>query len=140
MAVTDPFRSFRFRIEAQGLDRGGVQSVSGLERVTETEPYREGGVNDHERQLAVMTKQATLILKRGLLDPWFWDWHEEVVQGEIERRTISIILLDQIGGEAWRWICADAFPTKWSGSDLDAAANGIAVETVELVHHGLTKQ
>ena len=140
MAVTDPFRSFRFRVEALGLDRGGVQSVTGLERVTATEPYREGGVNDFEHQLAVMTTQATLTLKRGLIDPWFWDWHEDVIRGEIERRAISIILLDQTGAEAWRWVCAEAFPTKWSGSDLDAGTNAVAVESIELVHHGLTRQ
>lgn len=138
--MADPYRSFRFRIEAQGLDRGGVQSVSGLERTTEVEPYREGGVNDHERQLAVKTTQATLVLKRGLLDTWFWDWHEDVVRGDIERRTISIILLDERGEEAWRWVCADAFPTKWGGADLDASSSAVAMETVELVHHGLTRQ
>lgn len=138
--MKDPYRVFRFRIEAQGLDRGGVQSVSGLERTTEVEPYREGGVNDYERQLAVKTTQSTLVLRRGLLDTWFWDWHEDVVRGDIERRTISIILLNETGEEAWRWVCADAFPTKWGGLDLDAMSNAVAVEIVELVHHGLTRQ
>jgi phage tail-like protein len=138
--MADPYRNFRFRIEADGLDRGGVQSVSGLERTTETEPYREGGVNDHDRQLITKTTQATLVLKRGLLDPWFWEWHENVVRGDVERRTVSIILLDEVGEEAWRWVCVDAFPTKWGGLELDASSNGIAAETVELVHHGLTKQ
>ena len=138
--MADPHRSFRFRIEAQGLDRGGVQTVGGLERTTELEPYREGGVNDHEIQLAVKTTQAALTLKRGLLDPWFWDWHEDVVRGDIERRTVSVILLDETGEEAWRWICADAFPTKWTGPELDAVGGAVAVETVELVHHGLTRQ
>jgi len=138
--MVDPYRNFRFRIEALGLDRGGVQSVSGLERTTEIEPYREGGVNDHERQLITKTTQASLVLKRGLLDTWFWDWHEDVVRGEIERRAISVILLDEVGEEAWRWVCADAFPVKWGGTDLDASANAVAVESVELVHHGLTKQ
>lgn len=138
--MTDPYRMYRFRIEAQGLDRGGVQSVSGLERTTEVEPYREGGVNDYDIQLITKTTQASLVLKRGLMDAWMWDWHEDVVQGTVERRTISIVLLDEVGEEAWRWICADAFPTKWSGTDLDATSNAIAVESIELVHHGLTKQ
>lgn len=138
--MADPYGSFRFRIEADGLDRGGVQSVSGIERTTETEPYREGGVNDHDRQLITKTTQATLVLKRGLLDPWFWDWHEDVVNGEVERRTVSIILIDERGEEAWRWICADAFPTKWGGTDLDAGSSAVAVESIELVHHGLTRQ
>lgn len=138
--MTDPYRMYRFRIEAQGLDRGGVQSVSGLERTTEVEPYREGGVNDYDIQLITKTTQASLVLKRGLMDTWMWDWHEDVVQGTVERRTISIVLLNEVGEEAWRWICADAFPTKWGGADLDATSNAIAVESIELVHHGLTKQ
>ncbi|WP_377188367.1 phage tail protein [Ruegeria meonggei] len=138
--MADPYGSFRFRIEADGLDRGGVQSVSGIERTTETEPYREGGVNDHDRQLITKSTQATLILKRGLLDPWFWDWHEDVVNGDVERRTVSIILIDEGGEEAWRWICADAFPSKWGGTELDATASAVAVESIELVHHGLTRQ
>ena len=138
--MTDPYRMYRFRIEAQGIDRGGVQSVSGLERTTEVEPYREGGVNDYDIQLITKTTQASLVLKRGLMDAWMWDWHEDVVQGTVERRTISIVLLDEVGEEAWRWICADAFPTKWGGTDLDATSNAIAVESIELVHHGLTKQ
>jgi len=140
MRTIDPYRNFRFRIEAQSLDRGGVQSVTGLERTTEVEPYREGGVNDHDRQLITKTTQATLVLKRGLLDTWFWDWHEDVVRGDIERRTISVILLNEIGEEAWRWVCADAYPVKWGSSDLDAVASAMAIESVELVHHGLTKQ
>lgn len=138
--MDDPYRAFRFRIEADGLDRGGVQSVSGLERTTDTEPYREGGVNDHERQLVVSSTQAALVLKRGLLDSWFWDWHEDVVRGDIERRTVSVILLDEVGEEAWRWVFVDAFPVKWGGLELDASANAVAVEAVELVHHGLTRQ
>ena len=138
--MVDPYKGFRFRIEAQGLDRGGVQSVSGLERTTEVEAYREGGVNDHERQLITLTKQSTLMLKRGLLDSWFWDWHQDIVTGDIKRRTLSIVLLDEVGEEAWRWVCAEAFPTRWGGVELDAATNGVAVESVELVHHGLTKQ
>lgn len=138
--MSDPYGAYRFQIEADSLVRGGVQSVGGLERTTETEPYREGGVNDHDRQLITKSSQANLVLKRGLLDSWFWDWHENVVSGTIERRTVSVILFNEVGDEAWRWICADAFPVKWSGPSLEAASSAVAVETLELVHHGLTKQ
>jgi phage tail-like protein len=138
--MANPHRTYRFQIEADSLVRGGVQSVDGLEVMTETEPYREGGVNDHDRQLITKSTQSNLVLKRGLLDTWFWDWHRDVVRGEITRRAVSVILFDEIGEEAWRWVCADAFPIKWSGPELDATSSAVAVETMELVHHGLTKQ
>ena len=48
MARPDPLRSFRFVVEVDGRVAGGFQSVSGIERQTEIEPYREGGVNDFE--------------------------------------------------------------------------------------------
>jgi phage tail-like protein len=39
----------------------------------------------------------------------------------------------------WRWIFDGAFPVKWTGSDLDAAASPVLVESVELVHRGFKR-
>jgi len=114
--------------------------VSGLERESKIEPYREGGINHFEHQLVTLTTYPALTLKRGLVDTWLWDWHQDVINGDIVRKTISIVLLGERGEEAWRWICADAFPSKWSGADLDATSNAIAIESIELVHHGITRQ
>ena len=140
MARPDPYRAFRFRIEAQGTQLAGFQSVTGLERQTKLEPYREGGINDFEHQLVIQTTYPPLVLKRGLVDPELWSWHQDVIDGTVVKRTISIVLLSEGDEEAWRWLCLDAFPTKWSGVELDATANAVAVEAVEFVHHGLRRQ
>ena len=68
MARPDPFRLFRFVVEIDGTEAGGFQAVSGVERQTQVEPYREGGVNDFEHQLALKTTYPPLVLKRGLVD------------------------------------------------------------------------
>lgn len=140
MARPDPYRSFRFTIEVQGTQLGGFQSVSGLERDTKIEPYREGGISDYEHQLVVQTTYPPLVLKRGLVDPELWDWHQDVIDGVVERKTVSITLLNEAGAEVWRWLCLDAFPSKWTGSELDAASNNVATESVEFVHQGLRRQ
>lgn len=140
MVNTDPHRAYRFRLEIDSIQRGAFQSVGGLERETVVETYREGGVNHFEHQHAVLSKYPALVLKRGLSDFSLWDWHNDVIDGRIERNNIAIILLDEEGGQAWRWVCADAYPAKWSGSELDAMGNNIATESVEFVHHGLTRQ
>jgi phage tail-like protein len=140
MARPDPYRAFRFLVEIDGTEHGGFQTVGGLERQTTIEPYREGGINEFEHQLAVKTSYPPLTLKRGLVDPWLWDWHQDVINGSVQRRPISIVLLDETGQEVWRWICAAAFPAKWSGAEFDALANNIAAESVEIVHHGITRQ
>jgi phage tail-like protein len=139
MARPDPYRAFRFVVEIDGMQAGGFQSVTGIERQTHVEPYREGGVNDYEHQLAVKTTYPVLTLKRGLVDPWIWDWHQEVIAGRIQRRTVSLLLLNEAGEEVWRWVAVDAFPTKWTGAELEALTAAVATESVELVHHGITR-
>src|SRR4249919_1176624 len=116
MARPDPYRSFRFVVEVDQTEAGGFQTISGIERQTEIEPYREGGVNDFEHQLVVKTTYPALVLKRGLVDTSLWDWHQDVIAGDVERRTVSVILRDDAGEEAWRWVCEKAFPAKWTGA------------------------
>jgi phage tail-like protein len=140
MTRPDPYRAFRFRVEIDGMQQAGFQSVSGLDRETQIEPYREGGVNDFEHQLVTHTTYPSLTLKRGLMDTTLWDWHEQVIAGLVIRRTVSVVLMGEQGREAWRWICVEAFPSKWTGAELDAATDGIATESVELVHHGIIRQ
>jgi phage tail-like protein len=36
------------------------------------------------------------------------------------------------------WTLANAFPTKITGTDLNADGNEVAVETIEIAHEGLT--
>ena len=140
MARPDPYRAYRFRVEIDGTQEGGFQSVSGLERQCQIEPYREGGINHFEHQLVTLTNYPALVLKRGLVDKWLWDWHQQVIDGNVVRRTISVVLIDESDQEVWRWICVGAFPSKWTGAELDATANNIATESVEIVHQGLTRQ
>jgi phage tail-like protein len=136
----DPYSAFRFRIEVDALEQGGFQSVSGLSRETKIDPYREGGVNTFEHQHAGLTTYPPLTLKRGLTDQSLWDWHQDVIVGTIARKTISVVLLDDAGAEAWRWVCEGAFPSKWTGAELDATRGEVASESVEFVHRGLTRQ
>ena len=63
----------------------------------------------------------------------------DVINGYIYRRNIAIVLLNDDGNEAWRWVCAEAFPVKWSGAELEASSNNLATESIEFVHRGITK-
>ena len=135
----DPFRNFRFRVEFDQAQHGGFSRVKGMVRETKFDSYREGGVNDFEHKLATLTTYPNLILERGLADEYLWNWHEAVIAGQIERRTVTVSLIDVAGSEVWRWLVEGAFPVKWSGSDLDAASSQALVESVELVHHGIKR-
>jgi phage tail-like protein len=41
---------------------------------------------------------------------------------------------------AAEWQVRDAFPCKWIGPDLAAEQSTVAIETVELCHHGLRRR
>jgi phage tail-like protein len=138
---TDPYLTFNFLVEIEGLLVGGFSEVTGLQVETMIETYREGGLNDHEHKLAGPSRYpSNLVLKHGLTDDdTLWNWHQDVTRGIVNRKNGSIILLDSAGDEQWRWNFTEAYPVKWVGPDLRGGASEVAVEALELVHHGLSK-
>jgi len=140
MRDADPYVGFRFRVEVLGLQVGGFSQVTGLEREVQTEDFREGGVNDYTHKLATVTRYPNLSLRRGIADATeLWQWHQDVVNGKIERRQISVVLTDALGSEKWRWVFDKAYPVKWSGSELNATTNTVFVENIEFVHLGIKR-
>lgn len=137
----DPYTAFNFLVEIEGLLVGGFSEVTGLQIETEVEEYREGGRNGYIHKLAGPTRYpANLVLKHGLTDiESLWSWHQEIVKGNIERKNGTIYLLDRRQLPAMWWDFKGAYPVKWTGPELRADANNVAVETVELVHQGISK-
>ncbi|MGO4710328.1 phage tail protein, partial [Chryseobacterium sp. 2TAF14] len=56
----------------------------------------------------------------------------------VERRSITISLLDENGEPAVTWKVKNAFPLKVNATDLKAEGNEVAIETLEIAHEGLT--
>jgi phage tail-like protein len=136
----DPYLGCRFLIEVDGLILGGFSEASGLQAETETEDYREGGVNDYVHKLPKITKYPNITLKRGLTDSdVLWKWYRDVVSGTVERRSGRIVLIDSTGGETWHWVFEGAYPVKWTGPDFKADGSAVAIEALELVHNGIRK-
>lgn len=137
----DPYMAFNFLVEIEGLIVGGFSEVSGLQVETVVETYREGGLNEYEHKLAGPTHYpSNLILKHGLTDiEALWSWHQDVVHGIIERKNCTVYLLDEQRLPAMWWDFLEAFPVKWTGPELRGESNTVAVESVELVHRGISK-
>jgi phage tail-like protein len=137
----DPYAAFNFHVEIEGLIIGGFTEVSGLQVETAVEDYQEGGQNEYVHKLPGPARYpSNLVLKRGLTDiDSFWRWHRKVIAGTITRRNGTVYLLDRQGFPAMWWDFKQAYPVKWSGPDLRADSNAVAVETIELVHCGISK-
>ena len=135
----DPYLSYRFQVEVDQQVVAAFSEVTGLDFETDVETFREGGVNLHEQQLAGPNKfPSRLVLKRGMTNArLLWSWHQDVTQGRIRRKDVSILLLDSTGEEKWRWNFRQALPVKWVGPQFRASNAEIAIETLELVHRGL---
>ena len=136
----DPYLSFRFLVEIQGLVVGGFSEASGLTAETEFDEQREGGVNEFVHKLPKLTKYPNLTLKRGLTDSEvLWKWHRDVTMGKVQRTTIHLVLLNSEGNETWRWSFENAYPVKWIGPELKADGSAVALESLEIAHHGFNK-
>ena len=86
-----------------------------------------------------MTKFSNITLKRGtfLNDNEFYAWFNTVQMTKIERRDITISLLNESHEPVMVWKVKNAFPVKVQSTDLKADGNEVAIETLELAHEGL---
>jgi phage tail-like protein len=135
----DPLLGFNFGVEIDGVLVAGFSEVSGLQSEAEVQEYREGGVNEYmHKRVGPVKYTGNLVLKRGISDKaGLWSWYADVAQGKIKRKTVSVVLMDSSCEEKQRWNFQRAYPVKWTGPGLRAAAAEVAVETVELAHEGL---
>jgi len=141
MAIrVDPYLSFNFLVEIDGITQAGFQECSGLDSQTASVDYREGGDPNHVRKLPGMNSFTPISLKRGITDSdELWKWRLTAVDGKAERRNGSVVLLDDKGTEKLRWNFSNAWPSKWTGPAFSSTGNAIAVETLEITHEELTR-
>lgn len=138
----DPYLSFRFRVEIEGLVVGGFSDASGLQVELPTEDYQEGGSNQFAHKLPKAMTYPNVVLKRGLTDAdVFWKWLDSVGNrsAQIERKTVRIILLNSEGEEKISWRCLQAYPVRWAGPELKSEASTVAIESLDLVHCGIRR-
>ncbi|MBB5376752.1 phage tail-like protein [Deinococcus metalli] len=139
--IQDPYRSYNFKIVIQGVVEGHFTQCSGLGVRVGVIRYREGGNGQVARALPGRVEYADVELKYGLTQSReLWDWLMTVVQGEVVRRNVSILMLDPQGTqEVMRWNLVNAWPSQWRGAVLDAMSQEAALEYLTLVYDTLER-
>jgi phage tail-like protein len=136
----DPYQSCNFLVEIEGILAGGFSECTGLQVETEVFDYREGGQNDYIHHFAGPTKYPALLLKHGITQiDGLWNWHQDVTQGNINRKNGTIYLLDKMHIPVMYWNFKEAFPVKYTGPDFRADSATVAFESIELAHRGLSR-
>ena len=64
-------------------------------------------------------------------------WLSSVKMNTVERRDLTISLLDESHNPVMTWKVNRAFPVKVEGPQLKASGNEVAIESIELAHEGL---
>src|SRR4051812_33600791 len=139
MEAKYPLPKFHFRVEWGGT-RIGFTEVTGLDIQVEAIEYREGSSPDYSKiKMPGLHKFSNITLKRGTFesDTDYYKWIQTVNLNKVERRDMTISVLNETHSPVLTWKIHNAFPIKLQASYLKADFNEVAIETIELAHEGL---
>jgi len=130
----DPFENFRFRVEIEGIQQAGFTECTGLGSHIEVVEYREGGeAPSAVRKIPGRVTYPDIVLKWGVTaSRELYDWHLGVINGQLQRKNGSVVLLDSERQEVLRWNFFSAWPSKWDGPTLNAMSNDVAIESLTI--------
>ena len=138
--MTDyPIPKFHFQADWGGV-RIGFTEVSGLDAETEVIEYRDGASPEYSKtKIPGMQKFPNLVMKRAVFasDNDYFSWWNTVALNTVQKRSVTISLLNEKHEPVVVWRVKNAWPAKLSSTDLKADGNEIAIETIELAHDGL---
>jgi len=136
-----PYKKYRFRLEIDGIDQAGFSEVSGFDANVDVIEYREGDSPvTTPMKMPGLTKYGNVTLKWGVTDSMsLYEWLQQITEGNIERKTVTITVLDDMGEAKASWQLINAWPAKYTAPDFNATASEVALETLELAHEGMTR-
>ncbi len=137
-----PLPKFHFSVE-WGDVRFAFSKISGMDVETELIEYRDGNSPEYSKiKMPGMQKNGNITMKRGTFkgQDAFYKWYDSITLNKVDRRTVTINLLNEEHQPVVVWTAKNAWPLKVQATDLKADGNEVAIETMEVVHEGLTVQ
>jgi phage tail-like protein len=135
-----PLPKFHFSV-AWGGNTIAFTEVSGLNKEMDIIEHRVGSSPEFfKRKMPGMQKNGNVTLKKGVFvsNDDFVKWFNTVAQNTVEKRTVTISLLDESHQPKVVWTLRDCFIVSLKCTDLKSDANEAAIDTVELANHGFT--
>ncbi len=141
--MSDPnfFPVYRFEVVIDGLSTAQFTEVRLPSLEVETVEIKEGGQNTFVHRLPGRVKVGTIQLKNGVSRSFdLLNWYMLVLQGDIAGATRQVTI-NLYGNEHVlynSWNLRNAYPTRWTGPTFKTDDNSIAIEELEIAHHGFT--
>ncbi len=141
-SIIDPHGGYFFDLEIKDMVLAHFSEASGLKTSTNVFEIEEGGVNHMVHKLPGQSRYENIVLKFGVTGSIeLLEWRNLVLKDDFSndtfKRSGAIILKDNQGEEVMRWEFVDAWPVSYEGPSLNSGSSDIAIETLELAHHGL---
>lgn len=136
--LNDPLLKHKYLVSIPGIPKGvGFSKVSGLSAELGVVEYNEGGY-DHTHKLAGRQKVQPVTFERGMFkSKEMYDLYVKSLNNPNYRTTVTITLQDNLGKPQRTWKLAEAWVSKWEGTDFDASSEDVAIEkiTVEFEYY-----
>jgi phage tail-like protein len=130
---------YSFAVKIEGKVLGAFREVTGLDAELEVVDFSEGTGGAH-RKLPGRPKYSNIVLKRAFTgDMELYNWFAEFSETPTERWAGDVVMTDQKHNEVARWNFVNAWPSKVTGPRLNHDNNDVPIESIELVHEGLTR-
>jgi phage tail-like protein len=124
----------KFLVEIEGVTVGAFVACDGLEAKIDVVSYADGAREEIlVRKRPGRTHYANIVLRRGVLgNTELWDWFRLTAQGRIERRSGSIVVLDDTAKEIFRYNFFEAWPCRWKSLEMQTEKPGSLIEELEI--------
>lgn len=139
---TGPALGFRFAVV---FFAGGVvpnpidvrfQRVSGIGATIDTMTIVEGGQNLFSHRVPTRVGYGTLVLERGLVvaSPLNVEFNAAMSLFKFAPSNVIVTLLSEHRAPLAAWLFWKAYPVRWATADLDASAESLVIDTLELAY------
>mgnify|MGYP002564643489 FL=1 len=136
-----PYKKYNYKVLLDNSEEAGFSEVSSPDITSDPVEYREGNMTGKTagKQPGIL-KYGNVTLKRGVTESQvFVAWMKDIQDGKAPRKTVVITLMDDEMKEVASWQLEKAWPTKYTGTDMNATSNEVAIESLELVTEGVTR-
>jgi phage tail-like protein len=137
-----PMPKFYFSVDIDDLTDLPFQEVSGLEVEADNISYRHG--NDPSFgtiQMPGIKKSGNLILKKGVFanETLFNSLISKIRLNTYKRMTVVIRLMDETTEPRMTWEINNAFPLKYTSTEMNSESSEAAIESIEFSHQGISR-
>lgn len=138
---SDPATTVHFTVEIDQRQLGVFSTCDGLGCEVVIEQREEGGNNFFVHQLPGRVKYTNIKLTRPLNkdSDKLADWFASMATG-FQRTNGRIVAQTPHGETVVEWNLRDVIPVKWTGPQFSVDSPKVAMETLELAHHGFLKK